>query len=66
MPEDEVNVQEKQNMSFGMLRDNIIGLMNQGFESGLKADEVLAAVFVAYKMAESNFDVVMRKMMEGP
>ncbi len=66
MPEDEVNVQEKQNMSFGMLRDNIIGLMNQGFESGLKSDEVLAAVFVAYKMAESNFDVVMRKMMEGP
>lgn len=50
-------------MTFETLRDSLISLVQEGYNVGLKTDEVLAAVFVAYKMAEGNFDAAMRKVL---
>lgn len=57
------NVETQPQMTFETLRDSLISLVQEGYNAGLKTDEVLAAVFVAYKMAEGNFDAAMRKVL---
>lgn len=61
--DDVENVETQPQMTFEMLRDTLISLVQEGYNAGLKTDEVLAAVFIAYKMTEGNFDAAMRKVL---